>query len=412
MYKLLLILKYLRRKLAPMFAALAVTICTFMVIVVISVMGGFLDLLRSSVQQLSGDVIVTADSLTGFPDYEDLIEQLEATGEVAAATPTLESYGLLKLGRINKPVQLMGIRPESYAEVVQYRDSLHWSDQEKRYLSEGSEVEVDLREAAMELDPPSYWPEGDRPGMVLGIEVNPYHYRDEQGEYHFANAAVRTEAVITVVPLTEQGAFYEDRPNTRGLVVVNEFKSGHYEVDAHRAFVPLGLLQEMLDMAAGEPQWDFDPETGERVGEPTADPARVTQVLVRGEAGVPLAKLKEVVEDVRTDFLLARGEMPPLAVRTWEEQNATLLSAVQNEKGLVTFLFAIISVVAIVMVATTFYMIVLEKTRDIGILRAVGASRGGIMNVFLGYGLAVGIVGTLIGGVLAWLTVTNLNEIQ
>ena len=72
----------------------------------------------------------------------------------------------------------------------------------------------------------------------------------------------------------------------------------------------------------------------------------------------------------------------------------------------------IISVVAVVMVATTFYTTVLEKTQDIGILRALGASRAGIAGTFVGYGLAIGVLGGLLGFVAAWLIVTYLNEIQ
>ncbi len=79
---------------------------------------------------------------------------------------------------------------------------------------------------------------------------------------------------------------------------------------------------------------------------------------------------------------------------------------------MVTFLFVIISVVAVVMVLTTFYMTVLEKTRDIGVLRAVGASRSGIVGMFLGYGFAVGLLGALLGLVLAAVVVTRINEIQ
>jgi lipoprotein-releasing system permease protein len=57
-------------------------------------------------------------------------------------------------------------------------------------------------------------------------------------------------------------------------------------------------------------------------------------------------------------------------------------------------------------------MIVLEKTRDIGTLRAIGASASGIAMVFLGYGLAVGVIGAGLGTLLAVGVVTNLNGIQ
>ena len=92
--------------------------------------------------------------------------------------------------------------------------------------------------------------------------------------------------------------------------------------------------------------------------------------------------------------------------------HGTLLGAVKNEKGMVTFLFAIISLVAIIMVATTFYMIVLEKTRDIGVLRAIGAPATGVLGLFLTYGLAIGVIGAGLGVWLAWFTVSNLNNLQ
>jgi lipoprotein-releasing system permease protein len=113
--------------------------------------------------------------------------------------------------------------------------------------------------------------------------------------------------------------------------------------------------------------------------------------------------------DAYFDGLEARE---PVIVMTWEEVHGQLIGAVQNEKGLITFLFAIISVVAVVMVATTFYMTVLEKTRDIGTLRAMGASRLGIALLFLGYGLAIGLVGAGAGVGLATAVVLGLNEIQ
>jgi len=245
MYKLLLILKYLRRKLAPMFAALAVTLCTAMVIIVISVMGGFLDLLRDSAQRLTGDVIVTAGTLTGFPHYDEMIEKLEALPEVATATPVVRGFGLVQLEGRTIPVQVEGVRPRELDRVVAYRGALYWGLPE----DEG----VDLREAAMELRTPEPWVEGadgsaDRGAperaMVIGIEVNPRHVRDEQGRYRELNSAVGTVVTLTVAPVTQQGGLLE--PSVRPLAVVNEFKSGLYEVDANRVYVPFELLQAML----------------------------------------------------------------------------------------------------------------------------------------------------------------------
>ena len=197
MYKLVLILKYLRRKLGPMFAALAVTICTMMVIIVISVMGGFLTMLQDSAQQLTGDVSVMARSLTGFAHYEELQKRLQALPEVEAVTPVVSTFGLVNISGQTIGVNIMGIEPESFAKIVRYEDTLQWSTEDvmKRYGirpgDPGSDSPgLDLRAEAMDLRPHNV----DMPGMVIGIEVNPYHFRDERGKYSFGNSAVHSEA--------------------------------------------------------------------------------------------------------------------------------------------------------------------------------------------------------------------------
>ncbi|MEO0964741.1 MAG: FtsX-like permease family protein [Planctomycetota bacterium] len=428
MYVLLLISKYLRRKLAPLFACLAVVLCTAMVIIVMSVMGGFLEMLRASAHRLSGDVIVRAGSITGFEGYEDLIDRLEALPEVAVATPVIDVPGLVKIGRSSIPIaQVVGIEPGGYDAVVGYAETMYWGDEHRVAEFEhrfGPLVEQDEAVRAQrdrmgqmgfdrfgaELAVPELWrqwPQERRAvsgAIVPGIEVSPRNGRDEQGAYDFRYSLAREgdRVILTVLPLTRSGGLLE--PETRSFATVNEFKSGLYEVDANRVYVPLGVLQGMLGMDEGVAVDEEGMPTGEVI------PARVTEVLVRSAEGVSLAAAAEAVRAAVNGWELDRGTS--VFVWTWEQKHGVLLSAVENERGLVTFLFAVISVVAVVMVATTFYMIVLEKTRDIGTLRAIGASASGIALVFLGYGLAVGIIGAGLGSALATLVVTNLNGIQ
>jgi ABC-type lipoprotein release transport system permease subunit len=82
MYKLHLILKYLRKRRIAWLSLIAVMMCTAMVLIVISVMGGWLRMFRASFHGLSGDVIVQADSLTGFPYYQEMVDRIEALPEV------------------------------------------------------------------------------------------------------------------------------------------------------------------------------------------------------------------------------------------------------------------------------------------------------------------------------------------
>src|SRR6187200_737702 len=109
MYKLHLILKYLRKRRIAWVSLIAVTLCTTMVLVVISVMGGWLRMFRSSFHGLVGDVVVQGNSLTGFPYYDEMVGQIEKLPEVKAAVPALETFGLLNVNNsIRRGVQVVG----------------------------------------------------------------------------------------------------------------------------------------------------------------------------------------------------------------------------------------------------------------------------------------------------------------
>src|SRR5438445_12902846 len=81
----LLINKYLRKRRIAWVSLVAVTLCTAMVIVVISVMGGWLRMFRESFHGLSGDIIISKQSLAGFPYYQEMIEQIEQIDGLASA---------------------------------------------------------------------------------------------------------------------------------------------------------------------------------------------------------------------------------------------------------------------------------------------------------------------------------------
>ncbi len=87
MYHVLLTNRYLTSRVIPLIAVAAVALCVALVIIVVSVMTGFLDMVRSSGRTLMGDVIV-AYPVSGIPYYERLIERIERLPEAAAATPS------------------------------------------------------------------------------------------------------------------------------------------------------------------------------------------------------------------------------------------------------------------------------------------------------------------------------------
>ncbi|MGB1126645.1 MAG: ABC transporter permease, partial [Phycisphaeraceae bacterium] len=429
MYKLLLISKYLRRKLAPLFAALAVTICTAMVIIVASVMGGFLDLMQTTAKQLTPDVVIKS-SLTGFGDYEKLMVQLEKLPEVELVTPAIEYPATVTIGDSTAPVQVIGMIPQQYNQVVPYNETLMWSASDliddvpyemSPELAQEMKAVYDLKAAGKALRTPegftAFEMAADGPAAVVGIAVNPYQYRLEDGSYAFhrsiANAPItvpnKLNPIKLALPVFAPNGEPIDAVQLR-IPAVNEFKTGYYEIDRNVIFVPFDWLQRSLKMQRFEEYTDFDELTGEG-GEVVIQPARCTDLYVKAADGVDAVQLQAACEKVVDDFQ-SEYFQSYISVLTWENVHGTLLGAVKNEKGMVTFLFIIISIVAIIMVATTFYMIVLEKTRDIGVLRAIGAPATGVLGLFLTYGLAIGLIGSGLGVWLAWFTVTNLNNLQ
>ena len=424
MYKLLLTFKYLRRRLIPIFALLAVMLCTAMVIIVMSVMGGFLDMLRDAGRTLMGDVSIHF-GLGGFPHYEELITEIEKLPEAAAATPLIEAMGLLKMRGYPDPivqaVVVYGIQCDGMDRVTDFRNTLFWTPQ--RLAEEGLTDRYeggDPVRAAMEMKVPWEPPTTDVVPIVPGIEVSPYNYRTDDGTYKFYPAAFRLgEMVLTVVPVTQTGTIAIDAKSSP-VAAVNEFNSGVYENDSRQVFIPFDVAQKLMNMQeAPAPKLNLDgsyvfDEEGQVVMEGVS-PARASWIYIRAAEGVDVDYLRERVVRVYERIAASHDDMPaldPRAVATWEQRLAKFIGAVENERGLVTVLFGIISVVAVMIVGVIFYMIVLEKTRDIGVLRSIGASQAGVASIFITFAAVVGSLGAALGFIIAWLIVTNINEIH
>ena len=225
---------------------------------------------------------------------------------------------------------------------------------------------------------------------------------------------------ITLIPISTSGAL--EKPDNRRFDVANEFQSGVYQIDSRRAMIGLDTGQRMLGLEAA-PIYDnrLLDETGElkRIG---TYPARVQMILVRAADGVSPEGLRDSVNLAYAAFAAKINDedtmtiRPPdqafVGIRTWREQLRDLIGPVEKERELMRILFSIVYLVCAGLVLSIFWSIVHEKTRDIGILRAIGASRPGVLGVFLAYGLVIGLVGAFLGALLGWSVVVNINGIH
>ncbi len=464
MYQALLTRRYLTSKIMPLLAALAVALCTAMVLTVWSVMGGFLAMLLSSGRTLMGDVTISWP-VAGFGHYAELIETLKQSPKVAEATPVVESPALLGTPVGDTAlINAVGIEPSSYDKVTGYADSVWWkpletplpkdkgwddprlwnpppsTDRGQTTLATADQRESmkrgleRLQRAAMDLGAVDPRTGDDVPGAVLGIELGRLNQRRLGGWYEPRHVTFGKDSVtLSVLPVSAKGVAIDVQ--ARRFPVVNNFKTGLYDIDARTVLVRLSSLQEMLGMqgatrvdpatAGAAPGFGVvtGPDGRESFAMPkevASDPARVTSVLVRTAGGVSAADLKRECENAYLAFASRHpGEaaVPSpsrILILTWDERPAvaTLVQAVRKETALVLFIFGFISLTAVFLVFAIFWAMVSEKTKDVGVLRAVGASRSGIAWLFLRYGVAIGVVGAALGGGLAYAVVLNINPIH
>ena len=410
MYKLLLTIRYLRRKLIPWFALAAVTLCVGLLIVVLSIMGGFHDLLQDSGKKLMGDVKMYAGA-QGFPHYEELLDAIRKLPETQAATATIETFGLLQTpGGSTKVIEVVGIVPDELENVTRFEETLYWT---KDRLAEHDLADIygkaDPYEAGVKMQSPWAFNDGRiATAMVTGIEVNPYNIRTPEGKYQHGYTWMAMPLSITLVPVSNRGGLLE--PSVHEFVTVNEFNSGMFDIDSQRVYVPFARAQKMLLMDEADRVDPNDPLTV--IGKV---PARATAIIVRAKPGITSEQMRDAVSKLYDGFVRTHEGLPPepyMTIATWRQIMRSLLDTVKNEKNMMTALFGVISLVTVVLVLVIFYMIVLEKTKDVGILRSLGASRTGIASIFLSFSAVIGILGALLGTLGGFLTIHYINDIH
>jgi lipoprotein-releasing system permease protein len=221
-------------------------------------------------------------------------------------------------------------------------------------------------------------------GLVSYMATDP-----ETGERHKVMMAEPGDDItITTVKIGMTG-----KPETVSFdaTIVDIFRSGMSEYDGQLVLMNLEQLQRKRGMLY------FDTE-----GNVISD--SITSVQIRLN---DYADAKEVVATLEASF-------PPseVHVETWETKQNVLLSAVEMETAILNVLLFLIITVAGFGILAIFFMIVVEKTRDIGILKSLGASSRGVMSIFLSYGLALGLVGSMAGVVIGLVFVRYINEIE
>jgi len=470
MYKLLLCWRYLRTRWIALASVISVTLGVATMIVVNAVMAGFSNEMQTRIHGILSDLVFESHSLSGFEDPVWHMEEIQraAGDQIAGMTPTVAVPAMLSFqvrGQwVTRQVMFIGIDPATHAQVSDFGQYLQHPANRQQLSFDLREGGYDTTDSQSPTDTPTRpalehagWPhrrmrvERERlwkERQAAQAEAGPAQSVDQQVDAVLAAtsppAASPTDGddAATTPAAPRQNPFQQARPEQgrvmdlakeqfTGIVpgiglasfrsrdgtdqfltlpgddvkitfptagtppkavsdtftIVDFYESKMSEYDSNFVFVPIDALQRMRGM--------IDPQTG-------IPSVNSIQIKLK-----PEADLNEVRDRLRKVF-----PADLYAIATWRDKQGPLLSAVDMEMAVLNILLFLIIAVAGFGILAIFFMIVVEKTRDIGILKALGATASGIAGIFLGYGLFLGLVGAGAGLALGLGITWNINQIR
>ncbi|MDD2733171.1 MAG: lipoprotein-releasing ABC transporter permease subunit [Desulfuromonadaceae bacterium] len=280
-------------------------------------------------------------------DYRSVIEKLKGFAGVQAATPFIYNQVMLSSGKNVSGVVLRGIDVATDRQVTRLSKS----------IVAGS---IDALEPKMGQGADTL------PGLMVGKELAK-HLNLFLGD--------KVNVISPMGNITPLGMM----PRMKPFKVTAIFNTGMFEYDSTLAYVSLEQAQRFFDLG--------DTVTG--------------------------IQLK--VEDVYHTDELARSINREMGsnfyARDWMQMNKNILFALKTEKIVMFIILTLIVLVAAFGIASTLFMVVMEKNRDIAILKSMGATAASIMKIFVLEGVIIGIIGTVVGVISGLLIARNLEPI-
>ena len=340
-------LRYLKAKRKQTFISIitfisigGVALGVMALIVVLAVMSGFENDLKNKILGLNAHVLVLSWD-NQIEHYAQLAGQVEKVPGVTGATPFILTQVLLNTPQKVTGAVLRGLEVNSARRVIIL----------DRIIRTGSWKALEA-------------PVGDQPdagasmpGIILGQEL-----AKQLG-------LSLGDPVSVVSPLGEVSPLGRV-PKMRPFRLAGTFESGMFEYDSTIAFISLAQAQSFLAM-----------------------PGRVTGLEVKTR---DIYEADRIAIDIKTRLGF------PYWTKDWMRMNKNLFSALKLEKLVMFIILALIILVAAFNIVSSLIMVVMEKTKDIAVLKSMGATAGSIMKIFVLEGLIIGVVGTtlgLIGGV-------------
>jgi len=350
--------KYLKAKRKEGFISLisflsvaGVTVGVMALVIVIAVMSGAETDFRKRILGLEPHILVMNYS-GKFDNYSQMVTKLGQSELIKGVSPILFAQAMIRSSHSFSGVMVRGIDPEKGFSLVKGFDN----EKLKRLLGKKRTIN--------EL------PGIDLPGIILGKELAT------------SAGVIKGDKVILMSPnglISPVGHI----PSMKRFIVKDTFESGMYEYDNALAYVN---LKEAQKLSGAE--------------------NRVSAIGIWIDNVFEVEKVKESLSKI-VNY--------PFYMRDWMEINKSLFSALKLEKTAMFIILTLIILVAAFNIASALIMMVMEKTRDIAVLKAMGATNKTIRVIFIFKGMIIGFLGTFIGtamGVAACFILKKYDFIQ
>ncbi|MCD6570779.1 MAG: lipoprotein-releasing ABC transporter permease subunit [Deltaproteobacteria bacterium] len=317
-------------------AVFGIGIGVMALIVVLAVMNGFQDDIKTKILGTQSHIIVS-HYMGGVADPDKVIADVVSDPEVIGATPFILSQGMISAPGGVRGVVIRGIDPLSAPSVVRIKD----------IIIDGSFKDL-----------------GDS-GVLVGSEL-----AGEIGIYVGDNINIISPSG-TMTPL---GMI----PKSMAFVVKGLFSTGMYEYDSNMVYISLNAAKRLC--------------------------------MQDSPSGVEI-KIKDIYRAVPVAKRLTNALGPGYWAKTWKDMNRSLFTALRLEKTAMFIILTFIILVAAFNIISTLIMMVVEKRKDIAILKSMGATSKQILRIFMLHGLFIGISGALLGLILGLFLAYNLNPV-
>lgn len=330
---------------------LGVTLGVAVLMVVLAVMTGFTDLMKQKLVETQAHFQIRDKWRRVISDPAPIIQAVEAAGGEAAAviqSPVLVQYDRR---RLDMQVLMFGAAEQDLRNRLNFNVALRVGK-----LSLGKNEVVISQNMALRWNVNV----GDKllfhsAGRLTGL----VKFKPEGGVELNSTASAYLPAEFTVAGI---------------------YSIGKYDFDRSVLFVGLDDAADLLDLPWG------------------------CATSVFGWGPDPFDQ-KALIEAIRK-------ALPQYTVATWEEDNQQLLGVLTVEKRMMFFLLIFIVLVAAFSITNTLITSVYQKTREIGVLKAIGAGDGSVTLIFVLQGFLIGVVGSGVGTLLGWLVITFRNDIM